>query len=127
MLLKQDLVGFGRDNWKSPIRDRVCVHEKYRDMEPWRGGETTDIVYNDVGPDYKLTKLLETRGFPLRGANSPVTYYLQVKTTKGECGTRLFVSRAQYKRVSHYVRECYWAPAASLEIFDTERWLTVYE
>lgn len=98
MLLKQNLINFGRENWKSTIRDKVCGHEKYRDMGPWRGAETADIVYDDVGPDFKLTKLLESLGY-LRAGNSPVKYYLEVKTTKNGCGTRLFVSKSQYNRV----------------------------
>lgn len=99
MLLKQNLINFGRENWKSTIRDKVCGHEKYRDMGPWRGAETADIVYDDIAPDFKFTKFLESLGY-LGAGNSPVKYYLEVKTTKNECGTRLFVSRAQYNRVS---------------------------
>lgn len=123
MLLKENLIGFGRDNWKSTIRDRVCQHEKYRDMDPWRGPETADIVYKDVGPDYRFTILLESLGY-LRAACAPVTYYLEVKTTKSECETRLFVSKAQYKRVSNNLCKSIGAATKALRISSKKRMLT---
>ena len=103
MLLKENLGDFGWANWKSTIRKHVCVHEDYKDMKPWRGRETADIVYTDRGPKYRLTIVLEAlchlihRNLPPDGS---ITYYFEVKTTTQECDTRFFISRAQYNRVS---------------------------
>ena len=73
-------------------------------MEPWRGRETSDIVYEDMGPDYRFTALLARLGYLRAGGTPPGTilrYYLEVKTTLGKCENRFFMSRAQYNRVSY--------------------------
>lgn len=44
---KQSLIGFDRDNWTSTKRDEVRIHERYKDMLPWNGKETSDITYED--------------------------------------------------------------------------------
>ena len=81
------------------------MHEKYRDMHDWRGPETADIVYEDCGPDHKLTSFLSRRiGIELpRGCSllegGNIKYYLEVKTTLGDCGNRFFLSKAQKTRV----------------------------
>ncbi len=103
MLLKELLPDFGRANWMSTVRRKVRVHNKYSDMPPWKGAETADIVYEDQSPEYKFTNLLINNdhlpGHHLApGPN--LKYYLEVKTTTKECGTRFFVSKAQYHRVS---------------------------
>lgn len=54
-LLNLELPNFGRENWKSNVRKKVCVHEKYKDMEEWTGPETADVVYEDKGPEFVLT------------------------------------------------------------------------
>ena len=77
------------------------MHEKYRDMEDWRGPETADIVYEDCGPDHKLTGFLSRHLLPgysiCQGAN--IKCYLEVKTTIGDCSNKFFLSKAQYRRV----------------------------
>ena len=77
------------------------MHEKYRDMHEWRGLETADIVYEDCGPDHKLTGFLSRYG-RLRDSlvqGASIRYYLEVKTTTGDCSNRFFLSKAQYLRV----------------------------
>ena len=95
------LPNFSIQNWKSKIRKEVCVTEKYREMEEWKGLETADIVYEDCGPDHKLTGFLSEhlrrRDSLHREAN--IKYYLEVKTTTGDCSNRFFLSKAQYLRV----------------------------
>ena len=71
-------------------------------MGPWVGAETADITYEDEG-DYTLTNLLINRGYLLGDyldAGARLKYYLEVKTTTKDCGTRFFMSKAQYQRVS---------------------------
>jgi hypothetical protein len=67
-------------------------------MEAWNGAETADITYDDK--EGELTKLLVENGY-LDDICSGATpkYYLEVKTTTKECGTRFFVSKSQYQRV----------------------------
>ena len=77
------------------------MHEKYRDMPDWRGQETADIVYEDCGPDHKLTAFLSRYLLPEHRLHERenIKYYLEVKTTTGDGGNRFFLSKAQYNRV----------------------------
>jgi len=77
----------------------VKIHENYRDMEVWREKETADIVYQDE--EGELTQLLIANGY-LNGSiwsSAKPKYFLEVKTTTKECGTRLFLSKNQYNLV----------------------------
>ena len=67
-------------------------------MPAWNGAETADIVYDDVGGEFTdlLYDLGHLSGDPFRVKR----YYIEVKTTTGACGTRFFMSKAQYRRVS---------------------------
>ena len=103
MLLRRNLPNFSVDNWASTIRKEVCIHEKYKDMEPWIGPETADLTYTDQPDDYEFTNLLFELGYPIENKfqqGHPIKYFLEVKTTTKDCGTRLFLSKSQYKRVS---------------------------
>jgi hypothetical protein len=77
----------------------VIVHENYRDMTPWRGVETADIIYDDT--EGGLTQLLITNGYLDESiwARATPKYFLEVKTTTKECATRFFLSKSQYQRV----------------------------
>ena len=102
------LPNFSRDNWRSNVRKAVCVHEKYRDMPDWKGQETADIVYEDCGPDHKLTAFLSRYLLPdyRLHEHENIKYYLEVKTTTGDCSNRFFVSKAQYNRVRISIMPC---------------------
>ena len=96
--LETRLPGFGRSNWKSTIRRHVTIHEDYHDMEPWKGAETADITYDDINGEF--TKLLvENEYLERHWMGAKPKYYLEVKATTKECGTRFFVSKSQYQRV----------------------------
>lgn len=94
-----ELPGFGMQDWQSTIRKEVRAHHKYRDMEPWNGSETADITYQDT--DLTLTDMLRSHGYFTGGA-IPVgaKYYIEVKATTGNYNEPLYVSKAQYQRVS---------------------------
>jgi hypothetical protein len=100
MLLRLELPGFTRDNWKSNVRGEVKIHRKYSDMESWNGAETADITYNDIHGDF--TRLLIDKGYLPSAVwqNARPLYYLEVKTTTKECNTRFFMSKSQHQRVS---------------------------
>lgn len=96
---------FSRDNWRSTIRGQVAVIPGYADLRNWVGQETTDLVYKDHHG--LLTQYLRdncTGGFPLQipefhdHAESPIEYYLEVKSTPGPCNTRFYLSNNQYIR-----------------------------
>ncbi|KAH7411292.1 hypothetical protein BKA64DRAFT_378000 [Cadophora sp. MPI-SDFR-AT-0126] len=92
---------FGRGNWKSTIRHEVSVHEKYRDMSTWTGRETADITYDDDGGVF--TSILVDKGYLheyWRG--STPHYFIEVKTTTGDCNDRFFLSNSQYARMQSY-------------------------
>ena len=84
------------------------MHEKYQDMDNWRGLETADIVYEDCGPDHKLTAFLSKYLLPEYSlhARENIKCYLEVKTTTGDCSNRFFVSKAQYNRVRICIVPC---------------------
>ncbi|KAL2862596.1 uncharacterized protein BJX67DRAFT_391165 [Aspergillus lucknowensis] len=99
LLLGQGLPGFDRTNWRSNIRKYVSVHPDYRDLTPWSGVETADLVYHDTSS--VLTRILIRTGYLTRdrwhGINP--SYYIEVKTTTGECDNAFFMSRSQYRRM----------------------------
>lgn len=97
--LQPALPGFSRANWQSTIRHYVSVHPEYSDIRAWVGNETSDIVYDDN--DGEFTRLLIDRGY--LKANSWTTarprYFIEIKATTSGCGTRFFISKAQYRRM----------------------------
>jgi hypothetical protein len=99
MLLRLELPGFTRDNWKSIVQGEVKIHRKYSDMESWNGAETADITYNDIQGNF--TRLLIDNGYLPSDVwqNARPLYYLEVKTTTKECNTHFFMSKSQYQRV----------------------------
>ncbi|KAL3478807.1 hypothetical protein BJX99DRAFT_256215 [Aspergillus californicus] len=99
LLLRRSLPGFSHANWQSTIRKNVCVHPEYRDLVPWNGAETADIVYNDT--DSAFTRVLLHMGL-LRGdawLDATPTYYIEVKTTTGGWSDAFFMSKSQYRRM----------------------------
>ncbi|KAM0261041.1 hypothetical protein ACHAQJ_002480 [Trichoderma viride] len=91
------LPDFGIENWKSTIRSYAKKHPEYANMEPWRGFETSDLVYNDTMGVF--TKLLIDNCYldaSIWEHRRP-TYYFEVKTTTASCETRFFISKKQYK------------------------------
>jgi hypothetical protein len=99
LLNRLSLPGFSRDNWKSTIRNEVSVCDSYRDLEPWYGAETADIVYEDS--QTVLTRLLISKGYlPSSWSDQHPTYYIEVKTTVGPCDMDFYMSGKQYRRVS---------------------------
>lgn len=97
------LPGFSASNWKSTIRKEVRVHDKYRDLEPWSGFETADIIYTDSEGD--LTKLLIDKGYLENETweNVRPTYYLEVKTTTRNYDEPFYMSDNQRQRVSRTI------------------------
>ena len=90
---------FGRSNWESTIRGLVANHPKYTDMENWPGRETADVTYNDQSG--VLTALLIEKGYLVEHIwrNARPKYFMEVKTTTGDCGDRLYISSNQYQLV----------------------------
>jgi hypothetical protein len=99
-----ELFNFGIGNWRSTIRNEVRVHPRCRDIEPWNGSETADIVYRDEGDSSSLHAILEEAGYGFPdlppGSPGPRTFYIEVKTTTGGCWDTFYMSGAQYQRVS---------------------------
>ncbi|KAK0103682.1 hypothetical protein ONS95_005692 [Cadophora gregata] len=89
---------FGRENWKSRIRHEVTVHPAYSDMPPWRGTETADIVFSDF--QSTLTGILVQHGYlDETWVGACPRYFIEVKTTTGECDDRFFMSNGQFLRM----------------------------
>jgi hypothetical protein len=95
---------FGQDSWRSTMRRLVTVHPDYRDMLPWNGRETSDIVYEDT--DGQLTRLLVELGYlDVIWEGIEPEYLIEVKTTTGNCADRFFMSTNQYNMVRRYFRK----------------------
>ncbi|KAF1938515.1 hypothetical protein EJ02DRAFT_457780 [Clathrospora elynae] len=108
MLNALNLAHFSRSNWQSTIRGELALHSHYADMPSWIGSETADIVYTDR--DGCLTRWLRrncTGGFPdeiddddeADFGEEPIKYFLEVKSTLGDRGSRFFLSGGQYRRM----------------------------
>jgi len=92
---------FNWSNWTSSINSYVLVHPEYFGRAPWPGRrETSDIKYTDSGRF--LTRHLIREGYLDRNVWSEATpeYFIEVKTTTGDCGDRFFMSSNQYRMVS---------------------------
>lgn len=92
---------FDWSNWTSTLNSYVLIHPEYRGQEPWPGRrETSDLRYRDR--DSLLTAHLIEAGYLDRNVWSQATpeYFIEVKTTTGDCGDRLFMSNNQYNMVS---------------------------
>lgn len=68
-------------------------------MNNWPGRETADITYDDRSGN--LTAILIAKGYLDRQVwrDARPKYFIEVKTTTGECGDRLFISNNQYQLV----------------------------
>ncbi|KAJ9143512.1 ATPase-like, ATP-binding domain [Pleurostoma richardsiae] len=97
--LNPTLRDWGRENWRSGIRQYVTIHPDYTDMKAWREMETTGFTYKDKHGD--LTAVLVDRGYLDREEwhNARPEYFLDVKTTTGPYNTPFYMSKYQYKRM----------------------------
>lgn len=68
-------------------------------MDNWPGRETADITYDDRSG--VLTAILIARGYLVEQVwrDARPKYFMEVKTTTGECGDRLYISSNQYQLV----------------------------
>lgn len=99
--LNPGLPKFSLANWRSTIRRYVSVHPDYASIPPWNHKETSDIEYSDS--EGVLTELLIENGYLERDTwqNKKPRYYLEVKTTTGPCEAPFYMSKSQYRLVSH--------------------------
>lgn len=75
------------------------MHPDYADLAVWSGRESADIVYNDV--DAALTQWLVAAGL-LQGEDwqtARPTYFIEVKSTLGECEREFYMSQNQVDMV----------------------------
>ncbi|CAG8949950.1 hypothetical protein HYFRA_00004281 [Hymenoscyphus fraxineus] len=88
---------FGWSNWTSTINSHILIHPDYSENLPWPGRrETSDIRY--VDRESVLTMRLISTGY-LNGdiwAGKCPEYFIEVKTTTGNCNDRFFMSNNQY-------------------------------
>lgn len=77
------------------------MHPDYVNMDPWTGRETSDITYAD-GEGVLTNLFIEEDCLPgdVCTGRTP-NYFIEVKTTTSSCNTPFYVSKAQYRRVSH--------------------------
>ena len=95
---------FNWNNWTSTIKNRVLIHPDYSDRGPWPGQrEISDLRFNDTTS--LLTRYLINGGY-LDGdiwSGATPEYFIEVKTTTGECRDRFFMSSNQYRLVSAFL------------------------
>ena len=107
--LKKHISEFALEHWQSRIRGEVGIHADYANLRSWDRLETADIVYTDsTGRLWRFLKDNCFGGLPVGlddeekfGAApvQPLEYFIEVKTTTKECGTRFFMSKGQRKRM----------------------------
>ncbi|KAL3421238.1 ino80 chromatin remodeling complex protein [Phlyctema vagabunda] len=102
MLLALNLPRFDRSNWESTIRGLVAVHPNYTDIVNWPGRETADVTYHDQSG--VLTAILIAKGYLDKKVweDAKPKYFMEVKTTTGECSDKLYISGNQYRLMQHY-------------------------
>jgi hypothetical protein len=101
LLVKLLSPSFDWSNWTSTINSHVLIHPEYFGRAPWPGRrETSDLRYNDR--ERFLTRHLIRAGYLDGNVWSEATpeYFIEVKTTTGDCGDRFFMSSKQYRMVS---------------------------
>ena len=95
------LPGFGLDNWKSAIRDRVKIHADYHDLEKVNDRSAiADIEYLDNSG--RLTQFLTQKGHLAQGLCDSETplYHIEIKTTTNSNWQEpFFMSKAQERHV----------------------------
>lgn len=92
------LPNFDASNWRSTIREEVRVHPGYKDLEPWNGIETADIVYHDI--ENELGRAHHNSGYQFEGLLDGIRFDIEVKSTTGRCEDTFYMSGSQYQRVS---------------------------
>ena len=95
------LPGFGLDNWKSAIRDRVKIHADYHDLEKDNDRNAiADIEYLDYSG--RFTQFLTRKGHLAQGlcdSERPL-YHIEVKTTtSSDWQEPFFMSKHQKRHV----------------------------
>ncbi|KAJ6438742.1 hypothetical protein O9K51_08143 [Purpureocillium lavendulum] len=111
-LLSSLLEDFGPQCWQSTMRRLVTGslgHADHANIGPWAGAaqdETTDIVYTDTSGAF--TRLLVTNEYLDAGTwanRQDVRYYIEVKSTFGECAVPFFMSDRQYNLMTELTTE----------------------
>ncbi|KAF1811004.1 hypothetical protein P152DRAFT_483336 [Eremomyces bilateralis CBS 781.70] len=87
------LQDFGKLNWPSTIRKYIRVHPSHTTLEPWKGTETADLVYEDSSG--RLRELLVNAGYDCPSKPS-TKFLLEVKTTTKDCSEPFFMKSGQY-------------------------------
>ncbi|XP_014551211.1 hypothetical protein COCVIDRAFT_42474 [Bipolaris victoriae FI3] len=119
LLNSLNLPKFSEANWRSTIRSELSRSTHFANIANWTGRETADIVYKDESG--QLTQYLrehcegdfpnqirEDRNFQTH----PIEYFLEVKTTTGDCKTRFYMSSGQYKRMENMALGIFeWNPS----------------
>ncbi|KAL9034865.1 MAG: hypothetical protein Q9214_006848 [Letrouitia sp. 1 TL-2023] len=95
------LPGFGLENWKSAIRDRVKLHSVYHNIKKCNDRRAiADIEYLDES--HKLTHYLAQKGHlaqPLSYSEKPL-YHIEIKTTTSDWQEPFYMSKAQERHVN---------------------------
>ena len=95
------LPGFGLDNWKSAIRDRVNIHADYHDLEKDNDRSAiADIEYLDHSG--RFTQFLTQKGHLAPGLcdSERLLYHIEVKTTtSSDWQEPFFMSKHQERHV----------------------------
>lgn len=81
------------------MRKYAQDHPEYADISHWSLPETSDIVYDDTTGSF--TAFLIEKGYLPFGQFSTRRpyYYIEVKTTTGQCQTQFYMSKYQYSRL----------------------------
>lgn len=97
--LNPKLPGFELNSWQSTARGYVSLHQDYAALQPWRGGESDDIFYQDSSNAF-TSHLVKTGYLDSQWLSESPEYHIEVKTTmSSNIETPFYMSKYQYARV----------------------------
>lgn len=101
------LPGFGLENWKSEIRDRVNIHADYHDLGNCNDRSAiADFEYQDNSgnlTDFLIQKLHLPQGF---WCSKTLTYHIEIKTTtSSNWQESFFMSKFQERHVRAFISQ----------------------
>lgn len=97
--LNPKLPGFELNNWQSAARGYVNLHQDYTTLQPWKWGESDDIIYKDSSNAF-TSHLFKMGYLDKQWLSESPEYDIEVKTTmSNNIETPFHMSKYQYARV----------------------------
>jgi hypothetical protein len=89
------------EHWTSTLRSYARDFEDFKDLPDYCHREISDITYDDAEAGGEMTRWLIGRGYEQgeKWLEKPPKYFIEVKTTTGECKDVFYMSINQARHV----------------------------